>query len=37
MRPSASYLARVVEIGSSVDQTEYPDVQTRELAYGGVA
>jgi len=36
MRPSASYLARVVELESPVEFLEHPDVQTRELAYGSV-
>jgi hypothetical protein len=34
MRPSASYLARIVELESGVDRVEYRDVQTRELVYG---
>jgi hypothetical protein len=34
MRPSASYLARIVEIESSVELFEHRDVQTRELVYG---
>jgi hypothetical protein len=36
MRPSASYLARIVEIESPVEVSAHPDVQTREFAYGGV-
>jgi hypothetical protein len=36
MRPSASYLARIVELESAVDREEYRDVQTRELVYGTV-
>jgi hypothetical protein len=34
MRPSASYIARIVEIESRLELHEYPEVQTRELAYG---
>ena len=37
MRPSASYLARIVEIDSQVSLDAHPDVQTRELAYGSVS
>lgn len=37
MRPSASYLARIVEIESPVELFQQPDAQTRELAYGSVA
>ncbi len=33
MRPSASYLARIVELESSVEWRS-PDVQTRELVFG---
>jgi hypothetical protein len=36
MRPSASYLARIVEIESSAELSTYLEVQTRELAYGSV-
>jgi hypothetical protein len=36
MRPSASYIARVIELDSTVEELEYPDVQTREFTYGGV-
>jgi Pvc16 N-terminal domain len=36
MRPSASYLARIVALESSAEAFEHPDVQTRELAYGAV-
>jgi hypothetical protein len=36
MRPSASYLARIVGIESTTEFDGYPDVQTRELVYGGV-
>lgn len=34
LRPSASYLARVVDLASTVEVSVHPDVQTRELAYG---
>lgn len=36
MRPSASYLARVVELESQVEFDEHRDVQTRDFAYGSV-
>jgi hypothetical protein len=36
LRPSASYLARIVEIESTIEFEDYADVQTRELVYGGV-
>lgn len=35
-QPSASYVARIVQIDSTVSLDEYPMVQTRELAYGKV-
>jgi hypothetical protein len=34
MRPSASYLARVVELDSGAERFDYPDVQTREFVMG---
>jgi hypothetical protein len=37
MRPSASYIARIVEIESQAEADEYPEVQTRELVYGAPA
>jgi hypothetical protein len=37
MRPSAAYIARTVELESGVERFEYPDVQTREFAFGGTA
>ena len=36
-QPSASYVARIVEIESTVSLEEYPLVQTRDFAYGAVA
>lgn len=36
LRPSAAYLARIVELESSSEGLEHPDVQTRELVYGGL-
>jgi hypothetical protein len=36
LRPSASYLARIVEIESPVPLSQHADVQTREFAYGSV-
>jgi hypothetical protein len=36
-QPSASYVARIVEIESAVSLEEYPLVQTRDFAYGAVA
>ena len=35
-QPSVSYIARIVEIESRVDLTEYAPVQTRDLRYAGV-
>jgi hypothetical protein len=35
-QPSASYVARIVEIESDVSLDEYPLVQTRDLGYGKV-
>jgi hypothetical protein len=34
-QPSMGYLARAIEIESRVELAEYPEVQTRELAYAG--
>jgi hypothetical protein len=36
-QPSASYVARIVEIESTVSLDEYPLVQTRDFGYGKVA
>jgi hypothetical protein len=36
LRPSASYLARIVEIDSPVAFAQHREVQTREFAYGTV-
>jgi hypothetical protein len=36
-QPSASYVARIVEIDSTVSLEEHPLVQTRDFAYGEVA
>jgi hypothetical protein len=35
-QPSVSYVARIVEIESRVDLTEYPPVQTTDMRYAGV-
>jgi len=35
-QPSASYIARIIEIESRVDVHEYPPVQTTDLRYVGV-
>ena len=36
-QPSASYVARIVELESTVSLEEYPLVQTRDFGYGRVA
>lgn len=35
-QPSVSYIARIIEIESRVDLTEYPPVQTTDLRYAGM-